>query len=392
MAAGIAGIQRLGKAEPGDKTMLDALLPARDALRGGLDRGDAPADALAAAVAAAEQGMLATIPLRRPQGSGELPVGERSAGHQDPGATSFASPAPRPLPTHAFLRLRHPHHTHGSNNPHDEATSAPSTRAPPARASWSSTGPARSSPSTRGSTSRSFRSPAGSSTTPRRSGPRRQVISDALAKAASRPPTSPPSASPTSARPPSSGTARTGRAGAQRDRLAGHAHRRARRRARRATRPGPLPREDRPAAGDLLLRRPRSRWILDNVAGAARKRPRPANCCSAPSTPGYLEPHRRRRRRLHVTDVTNASRTHADEPRDPGLGRGASGLFGIPRAHAAARSAPRSEVYGTIGRRRSRGRAARRHPRRSAGRPVRPDLLRGRARPRTPTAPAASCC
>ncbi len=44
--AGIAGIQRLGKAEPGDKTMLDALLPARDALRAGLDRGDAPVDAL----------------------------------------------------------------------------------------------------------------------------------------------------------------------------------------------------------------------------------------------------------------------------------------------------------------------------------------------------------
>ena len=63
LEAGIAGIQRLGKAEPGDKTMLEALLPARDALRGGLDRGDAPADALAAAVAAAEQGMLATIPL-----------------------------------------------------------------------------------------------------------------------------------------------------------------------------------------------------------------------------------------------------------------------------------------------------------------------------------------
>jgi dihydroxyacetone kinase-like protein len=87
MEAGIAGIQRLGKAEPGDKTMLDALLPARDALRGGLDRGDAPADALAAAVAAAEQGMLATIPLVARKGRASY-LGERSAGHQDPGATS----------------------------------------------------------------------------------------------------------------------------------------------------------------------------------------------------------------------------------------------------------------------------------------------------------------
>ena len=85
--AGIAGIQRLGKAEPGDKTMLDALLPARDALRAGLDRGDAPADALSAAVAAAEQGMLATIPLVARKGRASY-LGERSAGHQDPGATS----------------------------------------------------------------------------------------------------------------------------------------------------------------------------------------------------------------------------------------------------------------------------------------------------------------
>ena len=87
MEAGVAGIQRLGKAEPGDKTMLEALLPARDALRGGLDRGDAPVDALAAAVAAAEQGMLATIPLVARKGRASY-LGERSAGHQDPGATS----------------------------------------------------------------------------------------------------------------------------------------------------------------------------------------------------------------------------------------------------------------------------------------------------------------
>jgi dihydroxyacetone kinase-like protein len=87
LEAGIAGIQRLGKAEPGDKTMLDALLPARDALRAGIDGGAAPADALAAAVSAAEQGMLATIPLVARKGRASY-LGERSAGHQDPGATS----------------------------------------------------------------------------------------------------------------------------------------------------------------------------------------------------------------------------------------------------------------------------------------------------------------
>lgn len=84
---GITGVKERGKAEPGDKTMLDALLPAQDALHAGIGRGDTPADALAAAVAAAEEGMLATIPLVARKGRASY-LGERSAGHQDPGATS----------------------------------------------------------------------------------------------------------------------------------------------------------------------------------------------------------------------------------------------------------------------------------------------------------------
>jgi dihydroxyacetone kinase-like protein len=87
LEAGIAGIQRLGKAEPGDKTMLDALIPARDAMRAAVDGGASIVDALAAAVAAAEQGMLATTPLVARKGRASY-LGERSAGHQDPGATS----------------------------------------------------------------------------------------------------------------------------------------------------------------------------------------------------------------------------------------------------------------------------------------------------------------
>lgn len=87
LEAGVAGIQRLGKAEPGDKTMLDALIPARDAMRAAVDGGASVADALAAAVAAAEQGMLATTPLVARKGRASY-LGERSAGHQDPGATS----------------------------------------------------------------------------------------------------------------------------------------------------------------------------------------------------------------------------------------------------------------------------------------------------------------
>jgi dihydroxyacetone kinase-like protein len=85
--AGIAGIQRLGKAELGDKTMLDTLLPARDALHEAAASGASLQDALARTTAAAEQGMLATIPLVARKGRASY-LGERSAGHQDPGATS----------------------------------------------------------------------------------------------------------------------------------------------------------------------------------------------------------------------------------------------------------------------------------------------------------------
>lgn len=85
--AAIAGIQRLGKAEPGDKTMLDTLMPARDALKQGLSDGMNPAKALLSSASAAEAGMRATIPLVARKGRASY-LGERSAGHQDPGATS----------------------------------------------------------------------------------------------------------------------------------------------------------------------------------------------------------------------------------------------------------------------------------------------------------------
>jgi dihydroxyacetone kinase-like protein len=81
--AGIKGVQSRGKAEPGDKTMLDALLPALDALRGGGDVGEA----LRRSADAAEEGMKATIPLEARKGRASY-LGPRSVGHQDPGATS----------------------------------------------------------------------------------------------------------------------------------------------------------------------------------------------------------------------------------------------------------------------------------------------------------------
>lgn len=86
-AAGVGGVQRIGKAEPGDKTMLEALLPARDALRTAATDGITVATALERAAAAAEAGMLATVPLVARKGRASY-LGERSAGHQDPGATS----------------------------------------------------------------------------------------------------------------------------------------------------------------------------------------------------------------------------------------------------------------------------------------------------------------
>jgi phosphoenolpyruvate---glycerone phosphotransferase subunit DhaL len=82
LAAGLAGIVQRGKAAVGDKTMVDALTPAVAAL----DGQSLPA-ALAASAAAAEQGMRATIPLLARKGRASY-LGERSVGHQDPGATS----------------------------------------------------------------------------------------------------------------------------------------------------------------------------------------------------------------------------------------------------------------------------------------------------------------
>jgi dihydroxyacetone kinase-like protein len=77
----------LGAAEEGDKTMVDALAPAARALRAAGD-GDL-AGAIASAAAAAEEGARATVPLQARKGRASY-LGERSVGHQDPGATSTA--------------------------------------------------------------------------------------------------------------------------------------------------------------------------------------------------------------------------------------------------------------------------------------------------------------
>jgi phosphoenolpyruvate---glycerone phosphotransferase subunit DhaL len=87
--AALAGIVELGAAQEGDKTMVDALAPAVRVLRSRLDAGSTLGEALAEARAAGEEGMRATTPLQASKGRASY-LGERSIGHQDPGATSTA--------------------------------------------------------------------------------------------------------------------------------------------------------------------------------------------------------------------------------------------------------------------------------------------------------------
>jgi dihydroxyacetone kinase-like protein len=87
--AAAAAIAELGGAVPGDKTMLDAFAPAVGALRDRLDSGATLPAALEAAAGAAEEGMRATVPMQARKGRASY-LGERSIGHQDPGATSTA--------------------------------------------------------------------------------------------------------------------------------------------------------------------------------------------------------------------------------------------------------------------------------------------------------------
>ncbi|MFV0137603.1 dihydroxyacetone kinase subunit DhaL [Streptomyces sp. HMX87] len=79
LRTGVEAVRTLGGAAPGDKTMIDALVPAVDALR----------DSFAAARDAAEEGARATTPMQARKGRASY-LGERSIGHQDPGATSAA--------------------------------------------------------------------------------------------------------------------------------------------------------------------------------------------------------------------------------------------------------------------------------------------------------------
>lgn len=87
--AGLDGVVARGRAEAGDKTMYDALAPSVDALEVALADGHDLPHALRAALAAAEAGRDATVPMLARKGRASY-LGERSVGHQDPGATTVA--------------------------------------------------------------------------------------------------------------------------------------------------------------------------------------------------------------------------------------------------------------------------------------------------------------
>jgi len=87
LEAALTGVVARGKAQLGDKTMVDALTPASLALKQAVADGVDLSEALRRSAAAAEQGMKDTIPLVARKGRASY-LGERSAGHQDPGATS----------------------------------------------------------------------------------------------------------------------------------------------------------------------------------------------------------------------------------------------------------------------------------------------------------------
>lgn len=88
LTAAIDGVMMRGKAVEGEKTMLDAMIPAQKAMNAAAERGASPKEMLAAGVAAAKDGIEFTKTIAATKGRASY-IGERSIGHQDPGATSF---------------------------------------------------------------------------------------------------------------------------------------------------------------------------------------------------------------------------------------------------------------------------------------------------------------
>jgi dihydroxyacetone kinase-like protein len=84
---GVAGVIERGRAKQGEKTMVDALAPAASAMRAAAQSGKSMKEAVREAVFAAEKGMRDTVAMKAKRGRASY-LGDRSVGHQDPGATS----------------------------------------------------------------------------------------------------------------------------------------------------------------------------------------------------------------------------------------------------------------------------------------------------------------
>lgn len=89
LEAGVEGVRARGKSTTGEKTMLDAMVPALDAMKEQQAAGADVKHVLEAGVQAAETGVEETKPMVATKGRASY-LGERSIGHQDPGATSFS--------------------------------------------------------------------------------------------------------------------------------------------------------------------------------------------------------------------------------------------------------------------------------------------------------------
>jgi phosphoenolpyruvate---glycerone phosphotransferase subunit DhaL len=87
LQAGLDGVLQRGKAQLGDKTMIDVLSPAVAAFRQAVEENQSTVEAMQQAVVAAQKGLEETIPMQAKKGRASY-LGERSVGHQDPGGTS----------------------------------------------------------------------------------------------------------------------------------------------------------------------------------------------------------------------------------------------------------------------------------------------------------------
>ncbi len=135
---------------------------------------------------------------------------------------------------------------------------------------------------------------------------------------------------------------------------------------------------------------PKIRWLLDNVEGAQKRADNGELAFGNMDTWVLWNLTGGTDGGVHATDVTNASRTMLMNLETLDWHEPSLDLMGIPRSMLPEIRSSSEELRRGQGHGDRRG-ADRRHPRRSAGGAVRPDLLRPRRAPRTPTAPARSC-